>query len=310
MITTMPMLLRRELWEHRALYAAPFVLAALVVFGFVLSFFTLIFTGSSVNAAVSALELTGAPGGLAGGAALVGVPFLFMYFVLVGVVFFYSVSALSEERKDRSILFWRSLPVTDTETVLSKFLTAILVAPVITIVMVVITHVILLVLASVAIMIGGGNPVELLLGPLPFVQIWVLLAYMLVTASLWFAPVVAWFLICSSFAKNRSVFVWVFVPWLVLIMLEGIVFRKPFVAPMIARRFSDGVPAAFDAPAVGVLPDNIDEEVFFEMLKANDLNILELIAPGKFLMTPGLWTGLIVAAIFLAGAIYFRRLRA
>ncbi|MEM7765019.1 MAG: hypothetical protein AAF290_13215 [Pseudomonadota bacterium] len=307
MIQQMPMLLRRELWEHKALYVTPFVVAALIVFGFILSFFVMVFTGSSFNAAVAALELTGAPASLAGGAALVGVPFGMLNLALVAVIFFYSIDALYAERQDRSILFWRSLPVTDTETVISKFLTAVIAAPVVTMLVMLVTQVILLALASIAILLGSGNPVELLLGPLPFVQTWVLFGYFLLAGSLWFAPVIAWFLFCSAFAK-RSVLIWVFVPWIVLIMLEGIVLRQGTILNMIGHRFSAGVPAAFTAPS-GFDISQVDDNELVELLTRGEVNVLELVAPVQFLTTPALWGGFAVAAALLAGAIYFRRFR-
>ena len=119
----------------------------------------------------------------------------------------YCLSALSAERNDKSILFWRSLPITDTETVVSKFLTAMVVAPLLVAAIVIATQIVLLMFASLAILIGGGSPVELLLGPLPFVQIWVLVLWIFITGSLWVAPLVAWVLLCSAFAQ-RSVLVW------------------------------------------------------------------------------------------------------
>ena len=150
MMGRMLMLVRRELWEHKALIVAPLVVAALMIFGIVLSFITAVFTGVSFDVAVATLELTGAPD---------------------------SIDALYAERKDKSILFWRSLPVTDTETVVSKLLTAVIAAPLVTIGIMIASQIVLLILATLAILIGGGNPVELIWGPLPLVQFWVLTIY-------------------------------------------------------------------------------------------------------------------------------------
>lgn len=307
MIANMQILLRRELWEHKALYVTPFVVAALIVFGFVLSFLTMVFTGVSFKGAVAALELTGAPAGLAGGAALIGVPFGVLYVALAAVIFFYCIDALYAERQDKSILFWRSLPVTDTETVLSKFLTAAVLAPLLTALVMVATQVLLLLLASIAIFLGSGNPVELLLSPLPFVQLWVLFTYLLVTSALWFAPVIGWFLLCSAFAK-RSVLIWVVVPWLVLMMLEGIVLRQGRIAGVISRRFSGGYEHALEFPGISDI-GTIDEDAVIDMVRNGTINVFDAIAPGKYLMSAGLWSGLVVAALFIAAAIYCRRFR-
>lgn len=299
------LLVQRELWEHKALYFAPLVVAGLIVFGFVLSFLTALAQGVSFDVAVATLELTGAPVSVTGGAALLGIPLSFLSGVLGVVVFLYGIDALYAERKDKSILFWRSMPVTDTETVVSKLVTALVAAPLVTAGVIIATQVVLLVLATLVVLIGGGNPVELLLGPLPFVQVWVLLVWMLLTASLWYAPVVAWFLLCSAYAR-RSVLVWVFVPWIVAGMLESIVLRGTEVWQLIGMRFSDAWLKGISPPQALVAGD---EEAIMALVRSGQVDVLSIIAPGKFLAQPGLWGGLVVAAAFLAGAVYCRRFR-
>ncbi len=304
MISRMLILIRRELWEHKALYFAPIVMAGLIIFGFVLSFLTAIFTGGAFEIVVATGQMFGAPASLTGGGVLLLVPFAVLNLVLAAVVFFYSIDALYAERKDKSILFWRSLPITDNETVISKFVTAIVAAPLVTTAIIVATQIVLLLIASLVVIIGGGNAVELLLGPLPFVQFWILMAYILVTASLWFAPIIAWFLLCSAFAR-RSVLIWVALPPIVAIMLEGIVFRGTNIARLIGDRFSQ-------ASVSGLrLPDGIidDEEALKALVLSGDIDLLAAIAPGQFLVSPGLWGGLVVAALFGAVAVYCRRFR-
>ncbi|MEM7613156.1 MAG: hypothetical protein AAF270_15840 [Pseudomonadota bacterium] len=304
MIGRMLMLVRRELWEHKALIVAPLVVAALMIFGFVLSFITAVFTGVSFDVAVATLELTGAPASLTGGAALLGVSSGMLNLVLAAVVFFYSIDALYAERKDKSILFWRSLPVTDTETVISKLLTAVIAAPLVTIGIMIAAQIVLLILATLAILIGGGNPVELIWGPLPFVQFWVLTIYTFITSSIWFAPLIGWFLLCSAFAK-RSVLLWVVLPIVVLVMLEGIVLRSLHMSAFIRDRFADAPVAGLSLPNGVVMDDN----ALRALVQSGDLNILQVIAPGQYLASPGLWGGLVVTALFLAGAVYCRRFR-
>ncbi len=304
MIGRMLMLVRRELWEHKALYVAPLVMAGLIIFGFILSFLTAVFTGVSFDVAVATLELTGAPASLTGGGALLGVSSGMLNLVLAAVVFFYSIDALYAERKDKSILFWRSLPITDTETVISKLLTAVIAAPLLTVGIIMATQVILLVLATLAILLGGGNPVELIWGPLPFFQFWILSCYTFLTASIWFAPLVGWFLLCSAFAR-RSVLLWVVLPIIVLAMLEGIVLRSASFVGLIRDRFSD-------APVSGLsLPEGflMDEDALKSLVQVGELDILQIISPLQYLASPGLWGGLAVTAAFAAAAVYCRRFR-
>ena len=146
------LLLQREICEHKALYYAPLAVAGLLVFGFVVSFVTALAQGMPFDVAVVTLELTGAPFSVTGGAAILGIPFLFLNLVLGVVVFLYGIDALYAERKDKSILFWRSMPVTDTETVISKLITAVVAAPLITTAIVIATQVVLLVLVSLVLL--------------------------------------------------------------------------------------------------------------------------------------------------------------
>lgn len=305
MIARQWLLVQRELWEHKALYYAPLAVAGLILFGFLMSFVTALFQGVSFDVAVATLELTGAPVSITGGAALLGIPFGFLNAVLGVVVFLYGIDALYAERKDKSILFWRSMPVTDTETVISKLVTGIVAAPLVTAAVIIATQIVLLVLASLVVLIGGGSPVELLLGPLPFVQVWALVLWVLVTSSIWFAPIVAWFLLCSAFAR-RSVLIWVFVPWIVAGMLETIVMRSGEVWKLIGERFSYAAISGLDFPE-GIDIDN--EADIKALIQGGDFDVISAISPMQFLTDPGLWGGLIVAAVFLAGAIYCRRFR-
>ena len=105
---------RRELWENRSLYIAPLAVAGLVLFGFVISLVQL-------SNHAKELRETLTPDSIA---ALVVVPYdiaaIAIIVVSVIVGFFYCLSALYNERRERSILFWKSLPVSNLTTVLSK----------------------------------------------------------------------------------------------------------------------------------------------------------------------------------------------
>src|SRR5690606_3990958 len=132
MIANQVALIRRELWEHRSIYVTPLVIALIVSI--------MAITGQAV---VSAFDQAGdsastgathvGPAGLAAGITVLvtGVASLLTMAMWVLTVF-YCLDALYAERKDRSILFWRSLPCTDAETVVSKLLTAVIVIPLVT----------------------------------------------------------------------------------------------------------------------------------------------------------------------------------
>ena len=127
-------LIRREIWEHPAIWVSPLVIALIV------SMLTL--TGQvSVSAFGEAVDfaIVGAQNAdevhraaiMTG--ALTAIASIFAFGAWI-VMIFYSLDALYAERKDKSILFWRSLPITDAETVVSKLLTALFVIPVVTVV--------------------------------------------------------------------------------------------------------------------------------------------------------------------------------
>ena len=295
-------LVQRELWEHRALYLTPMVIAFIVTLGVA----TALVTGGGrivgFENMVAGLQVGGQAGSAAGVAALAVGPSTVFVVGLAFLVFFYSIDALYAERKDRSILFWKSLPLTDTEVVLSKLITAALVAPVITFGFVAATHIVILCLSSVAVWIGGGSAWELVWRPVPLLQIWVLSVYLLIGAALWFLPYIAWGLLCSAFAK-KNVFLWAVLPFFVIPLVERLLFDSNLFARFALGRLSymQWIQASFSGDnlhvALGDMPGRLTG------------GLLSLVDPGKFLATPGLWGGLVVAAGFTAGAIYFRRYR-
>jgi len=119
---TLLVLIRRELWEHRALWIAPLVVAALMVCGAVVA---------SLKYHLTHGDMSGEdrPGGMAMFAVMQGAASMPLSVVSLIVVGFYLLDCLYAERKDRSILFWKSLPVSDDKTVVSKLLVALLVVP-------------------------------------------------------------------------------------------------------------------------------------------------------------------------------------
>ena len=70
-----------------------------------------------------------------------------------------------DERKDRSVLFWKSLPVSDRDTVLSKAVSALVVAPTLAISVAIASMFCFLVLISIFVLVHGGNPFTLIWGP-------------------------------------------------------------------------------------------------------------------------------------------------
>ena len=130
-------------------------------------------------------------------------PFIAMTFV----VFFYCLGALYDERKDRSVLFWKSLPLSDRETVLSKVASATVVAPVIASIVALLTMFGFLLLSSLLVLAHGGNPVQLLWGPGSPLSIAAQFIAAIPVYALWSLPTVGWLLLCSAWARSKP-FLW------------------------------------------------------------------------------------------------------
>ncbi len=297
-------LLQRELWEHRALYVTPLVISLIVTLGVILMLVTAGARGLGFENIVRGMRAGGEVGSLAGVGALITAPSSIYVIGLVFLIFFYSIDALFAERKDRSILFWKSLPLTDTEVVAAKLATAALIAPVLTFGFLAATQIVILMLASVAVWLGGGSAWELVWAPVPLFQVWTVMVYSLLSGALWFLPFIAWGLFCSSFAK-KNVFLWAVLPFVVIPMVERIVFGTGVFAGIVFGRLARLPWVSADISggdlniSIGDVPGHLVGEV----------NLLSLLDFGRFLTTPGLWGGLVVAAALTAGAIYFRRYR-
>jgi ABC-2 type transport system permease protein len=262
---TMKWLLRREFWENKgSMFWAPAIVAALLVLlvGATLSYglaqhgvpMHITVNGQSVNhGALSAfpVESKQMVAKVATGLYLAAASPLF--FMLVFAVFFYCLGALYEERRDRSILFWKSLPISDQMTVLSKAATAMLVAPLITIALATACSLALLLVACVALSLNGVNMFgavlsspELYLSPLRVVAL-------LPVYIVWALPTVGWLLLVSSWARTKP-FLWaVGVPVIALLIVKWI----SYVMENLAGASLNILPYAQDAVArllTGIVP--------------------------------------------------------
>ncbi|MEO7199793.1 MAG: ABC-2 transporter permease, partial [Dokdonella sp.] len=149
------------------------------------------------------------------------------FIALAFVVFFYCLGSLYDDRKDRSVLFWKSLPVSDAQTVWSKVASATLVAPALAVIAAVATVIGFLILSSIVVMFHGGNPITLLWGPgSPLTVMGHLIASVPVYA-IWALPTVGWLMLCSAWAPSKPflwavmipVFAGIFVSWFDLMQL-------------------------------------------------------------------------------------------
>jgi ABC-2 type transport system permease protein len=302
MITNQLALVRRELWEHRSLYVTPAVVALIMI----LTLLTAFVFASGYQEIVD-LGIVGAQN-LAGDverraavlAVLIGntVPFIFAGTILT---IFYSLDSLYAERKNKSILFWRSLPITDAETVISKLLTAVLAIPLIAFVVIVASHLVILAITSIFVSIEGGSSIFLIWKSAPLFDAWAGVFLITIMLPVWFSPFIGWFLFVSAWTK-RSPLLTAFLPLVLVPTLEYWVLRTHLIWDAIRTRFEQ-------------LPifKGIDPEQFFDerelIASADAVSLLGYVDVGKFLASPQMWAGIVVCGLFVTAAIYVRRYR-
>src|ERR1700731_4825262 len=209
----------RELWENRSIYIAPLIVAAIQVFGFAISTIGL----AERRRGVLLLDDP------AKQRAAIEMPYdvvaMMMLFTMFIVGVFYCLDALHGERRDRSILFWKSLPVSDLTTVLAKVSVPLVLLPLITFATIQVTHLTMMLMTTLVLLPHGLGASTWTV--LPFVQLSVILLYGLVTMALWQAPLFGWLLLVSGWAR-RATFLWAVLPWLAVFGVEKIAFNTSF----------------------------------------------------------------------------------
>ncbi len=268
--------LRREIWEYRSIYIAPVAVAGVALVSFIIASLGRALTTQDPAVRRAALEEPPTFAAL----ALMGVTLL--------VAVFYCLDAFYGERRDRSILFWKSLPVSDITTALAKAAIPLAVLPLITFAVTVVMQFIM-VLISTVVLTGSGLSAASLWSRT--FEIWVMLFYHLVLIhGLWYAPLYGWLLLVSAWAR-RAPFLWAFLPPLTIVVIEKIVFNTSYFIHLIGYR-STGEMASGGLTA-----------------KTVAIDLLPMGSPGQFLLSPGFWLGLAITAVFLAAAVRLRRRR-
>ena len=272
---------RRELWEYQAIYVAPVAVAALVLLGFLIS---MVHLPADLRAAAldpaRQNDLLQRPYRYA--AALI-----MLSTFIVGI--FYCVEALYAERRDRSTLFWKSLPVSDITAVIAKASIPLLILPLVTFAVTVATQLIILLLGTAVLSVSGVNAATLW-AHVPLLQMsWLLLYHLATVHALWWAPFFGWLLLVSAWAR-RAPFLWATLPLVAISIVEKIAFDTTRFATMLQTRYNASREAVI---APGTLP----------------IDPMTHLTPRVFLSSASLWLGLAVAAALLAAAVRLRRAR-
>ena len=272
--------LRREFWENRLIYMAPLAAAVIFLVAFLINMIRL---RHSMHGSTWGINLGNPQEPLAlphelSAALIMGIA------MVVGI--FYSLDALYGERRDRSILFWKSMPVSDLTTVLSKLSIPLVIIPVLSYAITVVTQLIMLVMAS-AVLVGSGVNIAAMWTQQSFFRSSLDLFYhMLTVHGLWYAPLYGWLLLVSA-AAPRAPLVWAALPPFVIWGVEKMAFNTTYFLSLLKVRLT-GAP---------------DPEM------PRNAGLMSTLIPHHFFDQPGLWAGLVVAAVFIAIAVRLRRYR-
>jgi ABC-2 type transport system permease protein len=314
----LPLLLKREYWEHRGgfLWTPIWTTASILLISLLGIITAEIFRARSevrfgfsldeLRHSISANDIAQAGNGLDMAQLMfAGVVCIGLFFVL----FFYLLGALYDDRRDRSVLFWKSLPVGDAETVISKVLTAMLVAPLIALVVSTIAYVAFLAIVGVWLALHGLNPLPAIWASHP-VGMFGRLLLTVPLSALWALPTIGWLLVWSAYARSKP-FLWaVLIPvlavfingWLGVIALphgEHWTTLKTIVGRLLFSVFPGSwMSSGATHFTTARIRFGIDDEHVLHSLDPSNLYTL--------LATPDLWIGVVTGLALTAAAIWFR----
>ncbi len=279
-------LVRRELWENRAIWTIPaFTAAALIL--------ATLFGRVQIEELTSVEQMRAA-------SALVLIGFGAVFFGIMSVYStWYLIDCLYTERKDRSILFWKSLPIADSASVLAKLCTALVAIP---LVYLAATDAATLVIAFIVSVRARATLGGALFQPGLWLQLQALWMYGIAAAALWYLPLAGWLLVVSAWAR-RAATLWAVMPPLAVVLLEKAFLGSHAVADLLGDRIAGFYGVAFHANrgASGMvrLGDGADSIVA-------PASLWQLPDPGGFLSRPATWTGVLVGAALVYAAVQLR----
>jgi ABC-2 type transport system permease protein len=306
-------LVRREVWENRSLWIAPLVVAGIIL---VIAAFGGVHVGNGNNVSLgwdsdsgshmSAHDRENIRNAMSAAplskkqivyAITLSTFTAVQVFTMAIVLFFYLLDSLLAERKDRSILFWKSLPVSDTEVVLSKLLTAAVLTPVFVLV---VSSVLQVLFAGVWSMRFGDSVLgEALIawdGP-TWIKIQASFLLLLVSAILWYLPLLTYLMVVSAWAR-RNAFLWAVLPPVSILAIEGLIHQSNHFGEFLGRRFI-GMFQILESGASGMFDESEGVVTVGGVWKA-------VTAVFTHYET---WAGVLAAAVMIFVAIRIRRYR-
>jgi ABC-2 type transport system permease protein len=285
-MNTYSWLVRREFWENRAIWIVPAAIGAALLLG-------------ALFGHVEIPELTTPDQSrVVGGTVLFA--FGVAFFVVMGIYSsWYLLDCLYADRKDRSILFWKSLPVSDTETVLAKLFTGLIAIPLVYFIAADVSTLLMAFIVSVRMHSTFGSA---LWQPDVWLQLQALWLYLIVTTAIWYLPVAGWLLVVSAWAR-RAVMLWSVLPPLALVVLERWFFGTHVVGKVLAERLVGYVSVAFQDMSQ---PGRLATTVVGGGAITTPQSVWRIIDPAGFVSAPETWIGVVAGILLIAGAIQLR----
>jgi ABC-2 type transport system permease protein len=224
------------------------------------------------------------------------------------VVVFYLAGSLYDDRRDRSILFWKSLPLSDRMTVASKIVTAAVAAPVVYLGGIALTQLVLVLIACGYGLLAGIDVFSEILVPTNLPRVWLVTLAGSLVQSLWLLPIYAWLMFCSAWAPRLPILIAVLVPVLIGMFQHFWSFFSNFRLPdynllwIVLQRIGRGVMPS------QVRWEDVADTQSGELQVAPDAELLmSLESVGSYLLMPAMWIGVAIGLALLAGAVWFRR---
>jgi ABC-2 type transport system permease protein len=283
---TFSWLIRREFWENRAIWMVPVVIAAALVLAALF--------GKVELTALTSPDQSRVVGGMVLSA------FSVTFFLIMSLyATWYLVDCLYADRKDRSILFWKSLPISDTATVLAKLFTGLVAIPLVYFLAADVSTVLIAFIISVRARSTFGSS---LWQPDLWLQLQALWVYLIVTTAVWYLPFAGYCMAISAWAR-RAVMLWTILPPLALFLLERWFFGTHRVGSILWDRAVDYLPLAFHSSSdhAAWMTTVVDDNSF-----TAPSSVWRLIDPVGFVSNPATWIGVVVGIAFVVVAIQLR----
>ena len=289
-------LVKRELQEHKVgLIYAPFIVAMILSLVIVLVYFgvtdiktndfnfsTSIYENGEAVEWMRAATVEQKMTVIRSGLVVLGFP---VAFVMIFAVLSYSLGTFFEERKDKSIIFWRSLPISDLETVLSKVFVVVFVAPLIILPALIFLHMVALLSASIFFAVSDIVPFTWIWNAYSITD-WFRIIFSLWTQLLWSLPILAWLMLAGAY--SRKPIVAAVLPLVGIIAIERVVLGSGvFLATAIERMQPWSLMSSF--------PKQYEE-----------LRVVEIADIPLLLATQEFWYGMLISVLLISVIVYIR----